>query len=72
MKRDLSGVFIFETNEEGKREPTCFEECSEETQKKWLESLDIEAIKSLALHLGKVINNIGEEFNLQAGYESTE
>ena len=32
-RRNLSGIYIFEKFEdEKKREPTCFEDCSEETQ----------------------------------------
>jgi len=39
MKRNISGIFIFED-----KEPTCFEECREETQDKWLENLDIQTL----------------------------
>lgn len=35
-RRDLSGIYIFDTfpNEE-KRQPTCIEDCQQETRRKW-------------------------------------
>lgn len=34
-KYNLSGIYIFETTD-GHREPTCVEDCRNETQEKWL------------------------------------
>ena len=61
MKRNISGIFIFED-----KEPTCFEECREETQDKWLENLDKQMLINLSKQLAKTINDIANQFNLQA------
>jgi hypothetical protein len=37
----LSGIYIFDTFEgEDKRQPTCIEDCREETREEWLKSLN--------------------------------
>lgn len=60
-RRDLSGIFIFEQFKgEAKRQPTCFEDCTEETQDKWLESLDKEALKNLAKQLAESLVNVAD------------
>lgn len=60
-RRNLSGIYIFEKFEdEEKREPTCFEDCTEETQDKWLDSLTIEALKNLAKQLGVTLRKLGD------------
>lgn len=42
---DVSGIYIFDKfPDEEKRQPTCIEDCQEETRVKWLNSLDIEAL----------------------------
>ncbi len=70
LRRSLSGIFIFEKFEsEEKRKPTCFEDCTEETQDKWLESLEPEALKNLAKMLGKTLKEIGDQFDLMKGEE---
>ncbi len=61
MKRNITGIFIFED-----KEPTCFEECREETQDKWLENLDKQMMMNLSKKLAKTINDIANQFNLQA------
>lgn len=64
-RRNLSGIYIFEKfDDEEKREPTVFEDCKEETQDKWLDSLDKEALKSLSKHLGSCLRRIGDEFDI--------
>ena len=69
-RRNLSGIYIFEKfPDEDKRKPTCFEDCSEETQDKWLESLSIDAIKNLAKHLASTLNKIGNQFDIVSGDE---
>lgn len=66
-RRNLSGIYIFERfEEEEKREPTVFEDCTEETQNKWLNSLDSEALKSLAKQLANTLRKIGDQFDLMA------
>lgn len=67
-RRNLSGIYIFHKFEdEDKREPTCFEDCPEEKQDEWLNSLDPEAVKSLAKQLGKTLREIGDQFDIAAG-----
>jgi len=65
MRRNLTGIYIFDKFEgEEKRQPTCFEDCQEITQYKWLESLEREALVNLAKQLGKTIKNIGDQLDL--------
>lgn len=61
MKRNITGIFIFED-----KEPTCFEECREETQDKWLENLDKQMLINLSKKLAETINDIANQFDLQA------
>ena len=61
MKRNITGIFIFED-----KEPTCFEECRIETQNKYLENLDKEMLMNLSKKLAETINNIANQFDLQA------
>lgn len=43
----LSGIYIFDTLDgEDKRQPTCVEDCREETRKAWLESLNRMALEN--------------------------
>jgi len=64
-RRNLSGIYIFDKFEdEEKREPTCFEDCQESTQNKWLDSLEREALISLSKELAKTIKAIGDQFDL--------
>lgn len=62
--RNLSGIFFREKIGD-KWENVCFEECSEEKQREILSHKDTEFVKSIALHLAKTINEIGDQFNLQ-------
>ena len=60
-RRNLSGVFIFHQFEgESKRQPTCFEDCPEEKQNEWLDTLDKEAIKNLSKILAKTLKEVGD------------
>jgi hypothetical protein len=72
-RRNLSGIYIFHKFEdEERRQPTCFEDCPEKKQDEWLESLNPEAVKSLAKHLGKTLRNIGDQFELSTESEDDE
>jgi hypothetical protein len=65
MRRNLTGIYIFDKFEgEEKRQPTCFEDCQESTQDKWLRSLDQEALVNLAKQLGETIKLIGDQLDL--------
>jgi len=69
-RRNLSGVFIFDKLPgDERRKPTCFEDCTEEKQQEWLDSLTPEALKSLAIQLGKSLRNIGDQFDIMCGEE---
>jgi hypothetical protein len=69
-RRNLSGIYIFEKFEdEEKRQPTVFEDCTEETQDRWLESLEPEALRNLAKQLGKTVRSIGDQFDIISGAE---
>lgn len=64
-RRSLSGIYIFHKFEdEERREPTCFEDCPEEKQDEWLNSLDPEAVKRLAKSLAGTLRGIGDQFDL--------
>jgi hypothetical protein len=64
-RRNLSGVYIFHKFEdEERREPTCFEDCPEDKQDEWLNSLDAEAVKGLAKILAKTIRTIGDQIGI--------
>ena len=60
-RRNLSGIYIFEKFEdEEKREPTCFEDCTEATQDKWLDSLDNESLKNLTKQLAGTLIGVAD------------
>ena len=64
-RRNLSGVFIFDTLPgDVKRQPTCFEDCTEEKQQEWLDSLTPEALKNLSIQLAKTLRTIGDQFDI--------
>lgn len=67
-RRNLSGIYIFHKFEdEESREPTCFEDCPEDVQDKWLASLTPEATCNLAKLLGGTLRKIGDMFDLTTG-----
>lgn len=69
-RRNLSGIYIFDKFEdEDSRKPTCFEDCSEEKQDEWLNSLEPEALKNLAKMLGQKLRLIGDQFDIAANIE---
>ena len=72
-RRNLSGIYIFhKIEDEERRQPTCFEDCPEEKQDEWLDSLDPEAVKNLAKMLGKTLREIGDQFELSTKSEDDE
>lgn len=67
-RRNLSGIYIFEKFEgEEKRQPTCFEDCTEETQDRWLDSLNPEATRNLAKMLAKSLREVGDFADIARG-----
>lgn len=66
-RRNLSGVYIFHKfDEDERREPTVFEDCPEDKQDEWLNTLDPEAVKNLAKMLGRTLRSIGDQLDLLA------
>lgn len=66
MKRySVSGIYIFDKfPDEEERQPTCIEDCQEETRLKWLNSLDAEALKrtfAIIIEAIKRINDVAFE-----------
>lgn len=69
-RRNLSGIYIFEKFEDDiKREPTCFEDCTEATQDKWLNTLEKEALKNLAKHLASTLIEVADFTGVVKGGE---
>jgi hypothetical protein len=71
-RRNLSGVYIFDTLPgDVKRQPTCFEDCTEEKQQEWLDSLTPEALKNLSIQLAKTLRTIGDQFDIICAEEES-
>ena len=67
-RRNLSGIYIFHKFEDDeRRKPTCFEDCPEEKQDEWLNTLELEAVKNLSKQLAKTLRTIGNQFDIAAG-----
>lgn len=67
-RRNLSGIYIFEKfDTDRQRQPTCFEDCTEETQDIWLDSLKPEALKSLAKKLANTLIEVADFAGIQGG-----
>lgn len=65
MRRNLTGIYIVDKFEdEDKYQPTCFEDCQESTQDKWIESLDREMLVTLVKQLAGTIKDIGDQLDL--------
>lgn len=72
-RRNLSGIYIFDVLPGDKRrQPTVFEDCTQEKQQEWLDSLTVEALQGLAKHLGAKLRDIGDMFDIMGGPEDTE
>lgn len=65
-RRNLSGIYVmYKAEDETERQPTCFEDCPEEKQDQWLDTLDIKALKALAKMLGESLRKIGDKIGLE-------
>lgn len=72
-RRNLSGIYIFDVLPGDKRrQPTVFEDCTQEKQQEWLDSLTVEALKNLAKMLGEKLRDLGDMFDIISGSEDTE
>jgi len=64
-KRKLSGIFIrYQNPETGKFESNCFEDWPEKVQDEILNGKSEEWLKGIIKQLTKVLNTIGERFNI--------
>jgi hypothetical protein len=71
-RRNLSGIYIFDVLPGDKRrQPTVFEDCTEEKQQEWLDSLTVEALKNLAKMLGTKLRDLGDMFDIISGSEES-
>lgn len=67
-RRNLSGIYIFDKfPEDEKRQPTCIEDCQEEVRRKWLESLEKEALIRTVDHLCETLREISDQFGIVGG-----
>ena len=58
-RRDLSGIFIFDTFPgEEKRKPTCIEDCQQETRRKWCMSKTPDYLRDTIKILADTIKDI--------------
>lgn len=72
-RRNLSGIYIFDVLPgDERRKPTCFEDCTEEKQQEWLDSLTPEALKNLSIQLAKTLRTIGDQFDIMCGEEESD
>ena len=72
-RRNLSGIYIFDVLPGDKRrKPTVFEDCTEEKQQEWLDSLTVEALKNLSKMLGEKLRDIGDMFDIICGEEESD
>jgi hypothetical protein len=66
IRRNLSGIYIFEKfDTDRQRQPTCFEDCTKETQDRWLDSLEPEALKNLAKKLANTLIEVADFAGIQ-------
>lgn len=71
-RRNLSGIYIFDVLPGDKRrQPTVFEDCTQEKQQEWLDSLTVEALKNLAKMLGEKLRDLGDMFDIMSGSEES-
>ena len=60
-RRNISGIYIFaKFDDEATRQPTCFEDCPEDVQDRWLNSLEKESLINLAKKLGNTIVELAD------------
>lgn len=64
MRRDLSGIYIFDTlpQDDGKRRPTCLEDCRESTLYSWLWAQEEECLLETHRQLVEVMRRMKEMF----------
>ena len=66
MNRELDGVY-FRIERDGKWQPICFSDLTEEEREKICEGRSAEWLKSLVYHLADCIKEIGKQFDIAGG-----
>ena len=57
-RRDLSGIYIFDTFPgEEKRQPTCIEDCQQETRRKWCMAQTQDCLRDTIKHLAQTFKD---------------
>ena len=64
MNRELDGVY-FRIKRDGKWQPICFSDLTEEERENVCEGRSAEWLKALAYHLADCIKEIGEQFDIE-------
>lgn len=66
-RRGMSGMYVFDKfPTDDKRQPTCIEDCQEETRRKYLEGQDSEFLINTIEILCETIRNMSDEFGICA------
>lgn len=67
-RRNLSGIYLLDQfPEEEKRQPTCIEDCQQETSTKFLESLEKEGLIRTVEYLCETLRKISDQFGIVGG-----
>ena len=67
-RRNLSGIYLLDQfPEEEKRQPTCIEDCQQETRTKFLESLEKESLIRTVEYLCETLRKISDQFGIVGG-----
>ena len=67
-RRNLSGIYLlYQFPEEEKRQPTCIEDCQQETRTKFLESLEKEGLIRTVEYLCETLRKISDQFGIVGG-----
>ncbi len=67
-RRNLSGIYLLDQfPEEEKRQPTCIEDCQQETRTKFLESLEKEGLIRTVEYLCETLRKISDQFGIVGG-----
>ncbi len=64
-RRNISGIYILHKFEdEEAQKPTCIEDCPLEKQQEWINTLDTEAVKRLAIKLAEELRELADRNDL--------
>lgn len=67
-RRNLSGIYLLDQfPEEEKRQPTCIEDCQQETRTKFLGSLEKEGLIRTVEYLCETLRKISDQFGIVGG-----